>query len=492
MKRSLVAILIIVGTLLAAAAASASTIRAYIAEFTVSPTDNGNLKNTLQRLLATRLAGDGIVTVDTPAEADVIVSGSYTTLGKMFSLDAIAKSTGGKQLSTAFEQGESMDALIPAVGKISGKLKGDLAKQFQATAPALPAAPVEVPSKAPRAEIERPAAAQEMVKAPSSEIVHNEATPGWISQRLSGVYSGVATWGTKEFVAADDKGIHLYRPGAKLDLVTEVILPDRMKILALDAMGPEASGRVLVFVTIMDRENISSRIYALQNDVFKLVAEDVPYMFRTIAPYGGSKKLYAQQMGRTDDFYGDVYEASIVDKGVKLSNPIKMPRFANIFNFNQFRDQSGKSYLTTFSDSGYLLVYSDTGEELWRSSDKFGGSETYFQRRDWENERTNMTPFRTRFLDQRITVTEKGEILVPQNSGFFVLGNLRSYSKYSVVNFVWNGSSLEEKWRTKQSQNYLADYSYNPASKELILLEVAQKGTFGGKGGSVVRLLGIE
>ena len=188
-----------------------------------------------------------------------------------------------------------------------------------------------------------------------------------------------------------------------------------------------------------------------------------------------------------------MYEASIIDKGVKLSNPIKMPRFANIFNFNLFRDQSGKSYLTTFSDSGYLLVYSsETGEELWRSTDKFGGSETYFQRRDWENERTNMTPFRTRFLDQRITVTEKGEILVPQNSGFFVLGNLRSYSKYSVVNFAWNGSSLEEKWRTKQSQNYLADYSYNPATKELVLLEVAQKDTFGGKGGSVVRLLGIE
>ncbi|QXE89455.1 hypothetical protein [Geomonas subterranea] len=488
MKRSLVSTLILLGSLLAATAASASTIRAYIAEFAVSPADNNSLKNTLQRLLATRLAGDDIVTVDSAAEADVIVSGSYTTLGKMFSLDAIAKSAGGKQLSTAFEQGESVDLLIPAVGKISGKLKGDIVRQFQHPATALPAEG----TKAPRAEIVRPSVSQEVVKAPSSEIVRSEATAGWISQRLSGIYSGVATWGTKEFVAADSKGIHLYRPGAKLDLVTEVILPDRMKVLGLDAMGPEANGRVLLFVTIMDRESIASRIYALQNDTLKVVAEDVPYMFRTIAPYGGPKKLYAQQMGRNDDFYGDVYEASIVDKGVKLANPIKMPRFANIFNFNMFRDQSGKSYLTAFSDSGYLLVYSDTGEELWRSSDKFGGSETYFQRRDWENERTNMTPFRTRFIEQRITVTDKGEILVPQNSGFFVLGNLRSYSKYSVVNFAWNGSSLEEKWRTKQSQNYLADYSYNPVSKELVLLEVAQKDVFGGKGGSVVRVLGIE
>ncbi|WP_224984637.1 hypothetical protein [Geomonas agri] len=490
MKRPIFATLVLLGTLLMAVAASAGTIRAYIAEFTVSSPDSGNLKATLQRLLATRLAGDGIVTVDTAAEADVIVSGSYATFGKMFSLDAIAKSSSGKMLSTAFEQGESMDVLIPAVGKVSGKLKSDIAKQYPQGAAAV--AVPEVSVKAPQAEIIKKAASDEIVKAPSTEIVHSETTPGWISQRITGILSGVATWGTKDAVVADTSGIHVYRPGTKLQLVAEAALPGHMKILAIDAMGPEANGRVLIFVTILDRDNIASRIYALQNDTLKLVAEEVPYMFRAVAAYGGPKKLYAQQMGRTEDFYGDVYEASIVDKGVKLSNPIKMPRYANIFNFNLFRDQAGKSYLTAFSESGYLLVYSDTGEELWRSSDKLGGSETYFQRRDWENERANLNPFRTRFLEQRITVTDKGEILVPQNSGFFVMGNLRSYSKYSMVDFTWNGSSLEEKWRTKQSQNYLADYSYNPATKELVLLEVAQKDTFGGKGGSVVRVLGIE
>lgn len=493
MKRSLVATLVLLGTLLlVAAAASAATIRAYIAEFTVSSTENASLKHTLQRLLATRLAGDGIVTVETPAEADVVVSGSYTTIGKMFSLDAIAKSANGKQLSTAFEQGENVDLLIPALGKVSGKLKGDIVKQYQQPAAAA-AAPVEAPVvKAPMADIVRKSASDEAVKAPAAEIVRSETTAGWTSQRITGIMSGVATWGTKDVLVADNGGIHVYRPGAKLQLVTEAALPDSMKILAVDAMGPEANGRVLVFVTIMDRESIASRIYALQNDALKLVAGDVPYMFRTVAPYGGPKRVFAQQMGRTDDFYGDVYEAAIVDNGVKLSNPIKMPRFANVFNFNLFRDQSGKSFLTAFSDSGYLVVYSDTGEEIWRSADKLGGSETYFQRRDWENERTNMTPFRTRFLEQRITVTDKGDILVPQNAGFFVMGNLRSYSKYSVVDFTWNGASLEEKWRTKQSQNYLADYSYNPASKELTLLEVAQKDTFGGKGGSIVRVLGVE
>jgi len=498
MKRSLVVALILLGALIVATAASAGTIRAYIADFTVSPADTANLKATLQRLLATRISGDGLVTVDTPAEADVIVSGSYTALGKMFSLDAIARNASGKQVAAAFEQGEGMDALIPALGKVSAKLKGDLV-QHSAAVPAasVQAAPPVVAVKAPVSDqiIKAPAKApvsDQIIKAQSaSEIVHSEGTPGWSSQRISGVLSSIATWGTKDILVADNGGIHLYRPGKNLAIITEAAIPDRMKILGVDAVGPEANGRVLVFVTIMDRETISSRIYALQNDTLKLVAEDVPYMFRSLALYGGAKRLYAQQMGRNEDFFGDVYEAAIVDGGVKLSNPIKMPRYANIFNFNMFRDESGKSYLTAFSDSGYLLVYSDSGEELWRSSDKLGGSETYFQRKD-ADERNTGTPFRTRFIDQRIVVTEKGEVMVPQNSGFFVLGNMRSYSKYSIVSFTWNGSSLEESWRTKQSQNYLADFAYHPASRELTLLEVAQKGTFGGKGGSVVRVLGVE
>ena len=472
MKRSLVATLIFLGSLLVPLTASADTIRAYIADFTVSPADSGDLKNTLKRLFASRLSGEGLNTVDSAAEADVIISGSYTMLGRMFSLDAFAKSASGKQLAAAYEQGESIDALIPAVGKLSAKLKGDVARQYQQAPAAASAPPVQAPS----------------AKTASADIVRSEPASGWISQRIAGAKSALATWGTSEILVADEEVLQLYRQGAKLALVTEAKIPESQKVLGIDAIGPDIDGKVLVFVTTLDKEAPASRIYAVQNDTLTLVAQDLPYMFRTLAPYGEAKKLYAQQMGRSDDYYGDVFEAAYVNGAVRLSNPIKMPRFGNIFNFNMFRDQSGKSYLTVFNDSGYLIVYTDAGEELWRSSEKFGGTETYFQRRDSENERVSGTPFRTRFIDQRITVTDRGEIIVPQNAGFFVLGNQRSYSRYSMVSFAWNGSSLEELWRTKASQNYLADYAYHPESRDLVLLEVTQKRGLAGKGGSLVRI----
>ena len=93
------------------------------------------------------------------------------------------------------------------------------------------------------------------------------------------------------------------------------------------------------------------------------------------------------------------------------------------------------------------------------------------------------------FIDQRITVTKNGEIVVPQNSGSFVIGNVRSLSKHSIVSLAWNGSSLEERGRTKQSNSYLADYFFEPRSGDLVLLEVVQKEGIVTSGASVIRVV---
>lgn len=467
MNRIVVATLMLLGSLLIPLTATAAQIRAFITEFAVSPPESKDLQTTLKRLLTSRLPGDGLSSVEALPEADVIITGSFTQLGKVFSLDAVAKTPAGRSLATAFEQGDSLDSLIPALGKISAKLRGDILRAYPQPATARPLSE----------------------KVPAPEIVRQESSSGWTSRRIAGAQSSLAPGRAKDVLIAEAGAIRLYRQDSALTLLAEAKLPSQQKIIGIDSLDPDQDGRSLAFVTTMDGDAPASKIYAVANGTLKLLAQDLPYLFRAIALNGGPKLLYAQEMGRTEDYYGDVYEAGYLEGSIKLKNPIKMPRFGNIFNFNTFRDQSGKTYITCFSDGGYLIVYSDKGEELWRSSDKFGGSETYFQRRDSDSERFTGTPFRRRFIDQRISVTPQGDVIVPQNAGFFVLGDARSYSKYSVVSFSWNGSSLEERWRTKQSQNYLTDYFYEPVSRELVLLEVVQKEGLFGKGGSALRVI---
>jgi hypothetical protein len=485
MKNRFLASFLLAGALLVPISASAAPVKAFISPVTVAPQESAGLREALQRLLASRLSGDGISTVDSAAEAEVIINASYTQIGKVFSVDAAAKTAAGETIASAFEQGEGQDGLIPAVGKVSAKLKADTLKRY---APAHPA-PAPVLQAAPAA-----LAAPASVAQPRVAVPHQE--PGstlWLSQRIAGAQTSMAPAGSvagaRMIFLAEGHKLAVYRQDGKLAAVAEAELPQREKILAVDCTGREGEDGVRAYVTIIDDDTPSSRIYSFQNGKLKLVSEKLPYMFRGVALNGGAAKIYAQQMGRIDDYYGDVFEVS--DKGGKLElkNPIKMPHFANIFNFNMFSDAAGKSYFTVFSNDGYLIVYSDSGEELYRSEDKYGGSETYFQRQEQSTARPGEDNIRWRFLQQRITVTGKGEIIVPQNDGFFVVGHQRSYTKHSVSCLTWNGSSLEERWKTKVSPNYLADYFQAPGSNELVLLEVVQKAGIFGRGGSAVRVV---
>jgi hypothetical protein len=179
-----------------------------------------------------------------------------------------------------------------------------------------------------------------------------------------------------------------------------------------------------------------------------------------------------------------VFEASRSGNSISLKNPVKMPRFGTIYTFNQFRDAAGELFTMAINNDNYLIVYDRELKELWRSNDKFGGSELYFQKDDLSNSRTTGDNFRWVFLNQRIQVTAQGEVLIGKNDGFWVLGNARSYKKGAVYSLYWNGSSLEEKWRTRETQNYMPDYFLDETRGELFILQVVQRGSLSSRGAS--------
>ena len=53
--------------------------------------------------------------------------------------------------------------------------------------------------------------------------------------------------------------------------------------------------------------------------------------------------------------------------------------------------------------------------------------------------------------------------------------NKHYYSGSSLYSFAWNGSVLHEKWHTKPTDYYMADFAYDNTSHELFMLEVVAK-----------------
>jgi len=481
--------------------AFAAQLKVFVADMNaVGATNRDEMKTTLQMLLASRLNSDKILSVASAAEADLLITGTYVAIGKVFSVDALAKTAGGKTVTRAFVQGENQDELIPAIGKLADKLSAELTKAYVSGADVPSAA---VATQAPSAVLSQKKdiiRAENVRTAPISEFIkprdyEQNSSGGWTSKRLVGSSNLLAQGmslpdGSRQIFLAEDRRISYYRQSSDMKLVTEVELKLNEKIVSLDALV--SGGSVELYVSVIRSNDVSSQIWQLQGEKLVRVADSIPYFFRVLGLAGAEPKLYAQSMGRDSDFFGDVYEATRSGSTVTVKNPIKMPRFANIYTFNQFKDSAGTVFTTALNPDNYLVVYDREQNELWRSNDKFGGSELYFQKEDPDNVRVTGDPYRWIFMNLRVQVTSKGEVLVGKNDGFWVLGNARSYKKGAVYCLVWNGSSLEEKWRTRETQNYMPDYFMDEARNELLILQTVQRPGFSARGASSLSIKKVE
>jgi hypothetical protein len=491
-------------TLLSAAAAGAATLKIAVPEFKViGAASQEELKSTLQTLFASRLKGDALKVAEPGESPDLTINVTYTVFGKVFSFDATVTNSSGKIVGRGFEQGESADEIIPALSRLAQQFVSGLAVKGAATAgPESPIPSIGASAAITHTGIDRPGAVVQ--KAAEGDIIKPEPSTvkspesGMIGQRLEGVIISVAeanrgSAGERQLIAALYREIRLYSQGEELKLLkTLKDFGENDKIVAVDTADLDADGVVELYVTVFRGEELSSKVYLIEDGGFRLIAADLPYFFRGMTLKGGTKKIYAQEMGREDDYYGGLYEVLKKGNTFKYDNQLKLPRLANIFNTNQIAGRKGEPLFIVIHPDNYLLVYDDKGELLWKSSDKFGGSETFFSRDDSQNQRVTGSKLRRSFLEQRITVTRSGVIIIPKNEGFFIVGDSRSFTKNSIYAFRWNGASLDELWHTRLSQNYLSDYLYDESKKELLLAEVVKKEGMIDKGATAISIKRVE
>lgn len=478
------------------ALASPTPLRVYVAEFhSVGGAAKDDTRAALQSLLASRISSDKLLSVATAAEAELLVSGTYISIGKQYNIDAVVKSTnGGQTVSRTFVQGEGgQEALFAAVGSLAQKLSTDIEAKLAAgtipriaLAPPVMSAPVMMKSGSP--DIIRSATVTEGVniqRVPQGDIIRPQAfyrgapKQGEI-KRLDGAYNLMAVGeadanGKRLLFMAQNQSVAVLREGETRPISGFSVRANE-KIVGLDYVDADGDGKPELYVTMMVSGEVESQVWELKNNRLVKIVDKIPYFFRAIALAGGPLKLYAQEQGRGDEqYYGDVYEVARQGKKISKKSQIKMPRFGNVNSFNQFKHESGELLTVVYHDHNYLVVYDKDQKELWRSNDSFGGSELYYQIEDLDGVWRTGDKNRWYFLNQRIFVTSKQEILVGKNDGFFVVGNVRMFKRGAVYSLYWNGAALEEVWRTKDTQNYMPDFYFDEAKSQLLLLQLTQR-----------------
>ena len=499
MKKLLCMVIMLV-CLMQAVLVSAAQIRVFVSDVNAIGVQNRDeMRQTMQALLAAKLNNEQIMSVAAAAEADLIVTGTYIQIGKLYSLDALAKTTGGRTVARSHVQGNATEGVMSAAGALADKLAKDIPKAFTAPA-AVVAVPAVAPAMAPASQDFIPRS-QVVRRAPQSDFIkpreYEKAGPrGWLSKRLEAAYNLLAMGskqpnGSRNIFMAENRKVAYFVQGEAMKFYDEFEVRMNEKIISLDVL-PSKDGNDLIFVTIVRDAEPCSQVWQLKGTRMVRLADNVDWLMRVASLGGGEPKLYVQGAGRDDIYYGDVYEAEFKGKSIVTKKAIPMPRFGNVYNYNTFKDAQGQQHHVIINPDNYLVVFDSAQKELWRSNDAFGGSELYFQKQDLVNTVENSGNYKWFFMNQKIQVTSKGDILVGKNEGFFVIGVSRTYKKGSVYNFEWTGSSLEEKWRTRDTQSYMPDFMYDEAANELLILQMTQRDNLANKGASSLAIKKVE
>lgn len=493
----------------------AEPLKTCVLEFSIPGNSGNDLKGTLQGLLASRLNPERVQLVEKKEQADLVIAGSYAMFGKMFSVDVLLRNTASGAIAKLFEQGEGQDDLIPALGRLAKKIDRELARnQAAAAAPVLatvaaaPAVPVPTTTAAAPAAsapnaVPLTVAAQplhkEVTAASQGYLVRSDAgrAPG-TDITIEGAFRGLALGrtlpsGEREIFIAGERNLRYYRLGAGLKQIAEVSIPRPGKILGIDSADLDGDGVPEIYLTVMDRETLTSQIYRPKDADLVKIAGDLPYFFRGIGQDLRSRQIFVQELGATGELFDGVAQLVHTASGFQAANRSKLPRYGSVFNFNRFTDASGQNLDLVLSAEGHLIVSSPEGAELWRSSESFGGSESFFLRESPSQLKARGgDQYDWTFLEQRTVMTPDGKLLVPHNEGILTVGNNRSYTKHTLHALTWSGSLFRELWHTRQEPSYLADFAYDPAAAEVVMLEVVQKEGMFSKGKSVVSVKKLE
>ena len=283
-------------------------------------------------------------------------------------------------------------------------------------------------------------------------------------------------------------------------------------IIALDAADINGNGIPELFVTNYAWEgNVSAEVssrslrsYVLEHRDGKFVKiwDEVGLHFRVLEGPDGSPQLYGQAAGQVTPFDGPVRQ--YVWRGNKYvpEKPVPLPKAFNvIYGFTLADlDGDGSNKILVLDHLDHLRVFDKGGVEVFRSSERYGGSELlleYDPTRSGGNPRSGiqalqfMVQGRMYFVD--IMGDGKRQLIVPRNTpstGYIF--QTRLYDRGKIMGLTWDGLGMQQLWETRELPGFIADYALvdpdGSGNKKLVLLVVATNflGYAGGRTNVVV------
>ena len=444
--------------------------------------------------------------------ADYVLFGSLTVFGESVSIDAkMIDVQGLKPPVTIFNQGQGMDALIPKVNIFAS----DINEKVFGRAPARPrakAGPTPAPKEQPSTDIYahpekllgQPGAVQSTGGVVTSELNPDfvvvggsqQAATYWKSRNFDKYMKSMAIGdvdgdGQQETVLIGQTDILIYRKAQdRFTKVKEIAGIASNHYITVDVADVNENGIAEIFVNNLHaaRDTLESFVMEWNGTDFVPIVEKENWYYRVLDLQGRGAVLVGQKRGVRQAFLPGIHELAWLEGRYQSVSRLGVPRDLNVFFFTTGDVMNnGNESILMFDEFDYLRVLGKSGNQEWKSDEKYGGSLNYIDVAPDEYT-TDKDEDRDRvYLGQRIYLKDlngdgKLEVLVAKNQGptSRVFKRLRHYSSCEIVNLSWDGIGLGVNWRTRKIQSYISDFAVadfdNDGKDEMVAVAVMKKG----------------
>lgn len=301
-------------------------------------------------------------------KADYVVMGSLTVFGQSVSIDAkILDVSKGEELVTAFNQSKGMDDVIPTVNKFAQDINAKIMGRY--VRPQVYAMKQETEKK--RAGLIK---VQDKLEVGDADFVQNFRS-GIISLDVGDVDGD----GKNELVFIDSRTVYVHKWTEKtfalFKSIKGSITSDYVFVSVADMDG---NGRAEIYVTNLTEARLSSFVLEWQGGSFARICKREPWFLRVTDIPGKGQSLIGQERIVGKGFSRTVYLLKREGSRISKVERLDLPDMANIFNFVQGKiTTAGKDTVVLSPDTEYLFMFDSEGNEIWRSEEEFGGSDTH-------------------------------------------------------------------------------------------------------------------
>ena len=414
--------------------------------------------------------------------ADYIVLGSLTKIGDYISLDArLISITEEKPPLGVYTQHKGIDDVMVKIGDfaqdIGYKILGRRAMVGRPTGPRSPF-------------IQR----EERIGRIGPEGLGYKKSQSF-NFEIKGLDIGDVDGDKKnEVVVMDPHNLYIFKyDGDKLSLFQKIEIGYQHNFLTLDVRDVNKNGLAEIIITSVVEDNLQSFIIEYEQGKFRKITEKAGWYFRVLEHPKDGPILMGQRMGSDGIFVGPIYQFVWKKKSFEKGPKMPFPTDTIIFGLTMADLRGdGKPNIIHFDQVEHLIVLSSDGKRLWKSSDRYGGTNNSYDTKKKKQEAyrpQDAPPFRV-YIPGRILVRDMDGDGIPEvivNKNEFKTGTLfdrlRSFDKGEIQNLLWEENGLVMNWRTREIKGYIADYQIKDAEnigeEELVVAIVGyeQEGT---------------